>query len=64
MGYYDDWVEPNAFFRGGSSLGSKKNPQTHFADGCGAKVRLVPNLEEVTCRNCIRRLKDLQEQGS
>jgi 5-methylcytosine-specific restriction endonuclease McrA len=20
MGYYDDWVEPNAFFRGGNQL--------------------------------------------
>ena len=65
MSYYDDWVDPNAFFRGGSRLhcgpGSApvkrgKNPRTHFADGCGAQVRLVTEREDVTCDNCQRRM--------
>jgi len=64
MSYYDDWVDPNALFRGGSRLwcGAPsrpperrgRNPRTHLADGCGAKIRIVATREEVTCDNCLR----------
>jgi len=67
MSYYDDWVDPNAFFRGGSRLRGvrvgnpiAKKPRTHLADergGCGAQVRLVSDREDVTCDNCLKRTR-------
>jgi len=39
MSYYDDFVEPNAFFKSSyliPKIGiSKKGPKTHHEDGCG-----------------------------
>jgi len=61
MSYYDDWVEPNAFFKGGWRLGGKpvagpkrssRVPKTHSKDGCGVDVRLVDDPDEITCCAC------------
>lgn len=62
MSYYDDWVEPNAYFptalahmassRARQPHINKGKPKTHLADGCGVTVRLVEKREDATCCAC------------
>lgn len=63
MGYYDDWVEPNAFFptRGRYESRRRTAPRGskhHIKGGCGVEVRLVDDPKEVTCQNCLKALKE------
>lgn len=45
MSYYDDWVEPNAFFRGGWRLTARprkpKLPRDQVCPFCGRKFACV-----------------------
>lgn len=61
MGYYDDFVAPDAFFREHrvrSSRSQRYNARqgkrhVQGAFGCGAEVRLETDFSKVTCQDCL-----------
>lgn len=63
MGYYDDWVDPNAFFPTAfAKMGARVRsvPKTHLEGprGCGVEVRNTDDPSRVTCQGCLEKMKD------